>query len=67
MMTKSFGLPANLPIVRDYDGSIFVRQFEGGLLLSGFEKRAKPIFHESTPSAFECKTLESDLDHFCKF
>ncbi len=66
LITKPFGLSANLPIIRDYDGSIFVRQFRGGILLSGFEKRAKPIFHESTPPGFECKTLEPDLDHFCE-
>lgn len=43
--------------MRYYDG--------GGLLFGGFEKDAKPIFHESIPKEFEISTLQPDLDHFC--
>ena len=38
----------------------------GGLVFGGFEKDAKPIFHEACPRDFENKTLPPDLDHFCK-
>ena len=37
----------------------------GGLLFGGFEKEAKPIFHEASPPDFENATLKPDLDHFC--
>lgn len=37
----------------------------GGLLLGGFEKEAKPIFHENIPKDFENCSLKPDLDHFC--
>ena len=37
----------------------------GGLLFGGFEKEAKPIFHEASPTDFENKTLPPDMDHFC--
>ena len=39
----------------------------GGLLFGGFEKEAKPIFHEACPKDFENQTLQPDLDHFCKW
>ena len=38
----------------------------GGILFGGFEKEAKPIFHENVPKEFENSTLDPDLDHFCK-
>jgi len=63
---KPFGIPPSVPIIRDYDGSIYMRYNEGGgLLFGGFEKEAKPIFHESSPKEFENQTLTPDLDHFC--
>lgn len=66
MITKPFGQSSNLPIVYDYDGSIYIRENEGGLLFGGFEKVAKPIFHSQVPKTFESQTLQPDLDHFCK-
>jgi pyruvate dehydrogenase phosphatase regulatory subunit len=56
----------SIKVIRDYDGCIYMRYNEGGgLLFGGFEKEAKPIFHESSPKDFENKTLPPDLDHFC--
>ncbi len=52
-------------VVRDFDGCIYFRHYDGGLLFGGFEKEAKPIFHESSPKDFENTTLQPDLDHFC--
>jgi pyruvate dehydrogenase phosphatase regulatory subunit len=66
LITKPYDVPKNLPIVRDYDGSIYIRQYEGGILFGGFEKEAKPVFHESIPDNFEFQTMQPDLDHFCK-
>lgn len=34
--------------------------------MGGFEKEAKPIFHESTPKDYEAQGLKIDMDHFCK-
>ena len=56
-----------LPLVYDYDGAIFIREYNGGLLFGGFEKEAKPIFHNFVPNNFECQTLQPDLDHFCNY
>ena len=52
-------------VIRDYDGHIYMRHYEGGILFGGFEKEAKPIFHESSPKDFENSSLPPDLDHFC--
>jgi hypothetical protein len=43
-----------------------MKQYNGGILFGGFEKEAKPIFHESCPKELENTSLTPDLDHFCK-
>jgi pyruvate dehydrogenase phosphatase regulatory subunit len=67
LITKPFDVPKNLPVVRDYDGAIYIREYEGGILFGGYEKEAKPVFHEGVPETFEFQTLQTDLDQFCKF
>ncbi len=37
----------------------------GGLLFGGFDKEAKPIFHEASPKDFENTSFKPDFDHFC--
>lgn len=65
LITKPFNVPKAFPIVRDYDGSIYMRNYDGGLLFGGFEKEAKTVFHDCVPKNFEYQTLQPDLDHFC--
>jgi pyruvate dehydrogenase phosphatase regulatory subunit len=60
-----FEINLNAPIVHDFDGSIFIRQYNnGGLIFGGFEKEAKPVFHTGTPKDFEEAEYPLDLDHF---
>jgi hypothetical protein len=55
-----------LLVIHDYDGCTYFRHYDhGGLLFGGFEKEAKPIFHETCPKDFENTTMKYDLDHFC--
>lgn len=53
-----------MPVIRDYDGYIYVREWSGGLLGGCFEPEAKPCFHDSVPENFEFSLLQEDWDHF---
>ncbi|XP_041376900.1 pyruvate dehydrogenase phosphatase regulatory subunit, mitochondrial-like isoform X2 [Gigantopelta aegis] len=52
------------PVIRDLDGMIYVREWNGGLLAGGFEPVAKPVFHRGIPEKFEFQLLTEDWDHF---
>ncbi len=55
-------------VIHDYDGNIYMRpNAGGGLIFGGFDKEAKPIFHEGSPVDFENKTFKPDYDQFCKY
>ncbi|XP_060066182.1 pyruvate dehydrogenase phosphatase regulatory subunit, mitochondrial-like [Ylistrum balloti] len=53
-----------MPVIRDYDGSIYAREWSGGLLAGGFELEGKPTFSFGMPEKFEFQLLSSDWDHF---
>ncbi|XP_021346969.1 pyruvate dehydrogenase phosphatase regulatory subunit, mitochondrial-like isoform X2 [Mizuhopecten yessoensis] len=53
-----------MPVIRDYDGSIYAREWSGGLLAGGFELEGKPTFSFGVPDKFEFQLLASDWDHF---
>lgn len=55
-----------LTAIRDYDGSIYFREWNGGVLCGGFQMFAKPIFHTGIPSKFEFQLLPEDWDNFRK-
>ncbi len=46
------GVTADLPVLRDPDGHIYVREEVGGLLMGGFEPVAKPWGMEGIPADF---------------
>jgi len=50
-------------VVRDYDGGIYFREWNGGLCAGGFEPEAKPVFHTGIPERFEYQLLPEDWDH----
>ncbi|XP_033755629.1 pyruvate dehydrogenase phosphatase regulatory subunit, mitochondrial-like [Pecten maximus] len=58
------GLDPLMPVVRDFDGGIYAREWSGGLLAGGFEPRGKPVFHNGIPDKFEFQLLPEDWDHF---
>ena len=55
-----------LPSVRIVDHRVYLREWGGGLMLGGFEPKAKPIFTHSIPDTFEYQLLPKDWDQFCE-
>jgi 4-methylaminobutanoate oxidase (formaldehyde-forming) len=58
------GVTPDLPVLRDPDGYIYVREEVGGLLMGGFEPRAKPWGMGGIPEDFSFSLLPEDWDHF---
>ena len=61
------GVPPMLPVIRDHDGQIYVREWSGGLMTGGFEMKALPVFHEGIPKGFEYQLLPENCDHFREY
>ena len=60
------GATRDLPIVRDLDGSIYVRHYRGGLLVGAFEPDGRPRTTASIPPDFAFGEFEPDLEHFAR-
>jgi 4-methylaminobutanoate oxidase (formaldehyde-forming) len=58
------GVTPDLPVLRDTDGYIYVREEVGGLLMGGFEPVAKPWGMRGIPEDFSFSLLPEDWDHF---
>src|SRR5207249_2288399 len=58
------GVTRELPVLRDTDGGIYVREEVGGLLMGGFESVAKPWGMEGFPKDFAFSLLPEDWEHF---
>ena len=58
------GVTPDLPVLRDTDGGIYVREEVGGLLMGGFEPVAKPWGMAGIPPDFAFSLLPEDWDHF---
>src|SRR5881296_1766540 len=58
------GVTRELPVLRDTDGGIYVREEVGGLLMGGFEPVAKPWGMEGIPKDFAFSLLPEDWEHF---
>ena len=54
----------DLPVLRDPDGYIYVKEEVGGLLMGGFEPVAKPWAMDGIPENFEFGMLPDDWDQF---
>ena len=67
-MTKPIeGVTSMLPVIRDHDSQIYIREWSGGLMAGGFELNALPIFHEGIPKGFEYQLLPENWDHFSEY
>ena len=67
LVTKPIaGTSPLMPVIRDYDGYVYFREWNGGLLGGGFEPNPKPCFHHGPPDKFEFQLLQEDWDHFRK-
>lgn len=61
---KIDGVHPDLPVLRDPDGYIYVKEEVGGLLMGGFEPHAKPWAMDGIPENFEFGILPDDWDQF---
>lgn len=59
------GVHPDLPILRDPDGYTYFKEEVGGLVVGGFEPKAKPwVSPDAIPYPFEFALLDEDWDHF---
>jgi len=58
------GVHPMLPVMRDPDGFIYYKEEVGGLVMGGFEPKAKPWKVDPIPSTFQFQLLDEDWDQF---
>jgi len=58
------GVHPMMPVMRDPDGFIYFKEEVGGLLMGGFEPKAKPWRIDPIPSTFRFELLGEDWDQF---
>ena len=58
------GVHPMLPVLRDPDGYIYYKEEVGGLLMGGFEPKAKPWTVDPIPATFRFELLDEDWDQF---
>jgi 4-methylaminobutanoate oxidase (formaldehyde-forming) len=58
------GVARDLPCLRDPDGYIYFKEEVGGLVMGGFEPKAKPWNMDPVPDGFEFQLLPDDWDQF---
>ena len=58
------GVHPMLPVMRDPDGFIYYKEEVGGLVMGGFEPKAKPWSVDPVPSTFRFELLGEDWDQF---
>ena len=61
---KIDGVLPNLPVMRDPDGYIYYKEEVGGLVMGGFEPKAKPWKMDPIPSTFQFELLDEDWEQF---
>ncbi len=59
-------LPKDLPVLRDFDACIYLKEDAGKMLVGIFEPNAKPAFKETgiVPEDFSFGEFPDDFDHF---
>ncbi len=58
------GVHPMLPVMRDPDGFIYYKEEVGGLVMGGFEPKAKPWAMDPIPNTFQFQLLGEDWDQF---
>ena len=58
------GVHPMLPVMRDPDGFIYYKEEVGGLVMGGFEPKAKPWTVDPIPATFQFQLLDEDWDQF---
>lgn len=64
MITEGFGVPSDLPTLRDPDRLTYYKEEVGGLVMGGYEPNPIPWAKDGIPEPFDFQLLESDFDHF---
>jgi 4-methylaminobutanoate oxidase (formaldehyde-forming) len=64
LISEPFGVPANLPTLRDPDRLIYFKEEVGGLVMGGYEPNPIPWAVDGIPAGFHFSLLPSNFDHF---
>jgi len=64
LITESFGVPSNLPTLRDPDRLTYYKEEVGGLVMGGYEPNPIPWATGGIPEGFHYTLLDSNYDHF---
>jgi glycine cleavage system aminomethyltransferase T/glycine/D-amino acid oxidase-like deaminating enzyme len=64
MVTEGFGVPTDLPTLRDPDRLTYYKEEVGGLVMGGYEPNPIPWALDGIPKGFHYTLLDSNFDHF---
>ena len=64
MLTEAFGVPSDLPTLRDPDRLTYYKEEVGGLVMGGYESNGIPWARDGIPDPFDFQLLASNFDHF---
>ena len=64
MVTEPFGVPSDLPTLRDPDRLTYYKEEVGGLIMGGYEPNAISWAEQGVPESFDFQLLESNFTHF---
>lgn len=64
IVTEAFGVPKDLPTLRDPDRLTYYKEEVGGLIMGGYEPNGIPWAKDGIPDPFDFQLLESNFDHF---
>jgi len=64
LISEPFGVPSNLPTLRDPDRLIYFKEDVGGLVMGGYEPDPIAWAVDGIPEGFHFGLLESNWDHF---
>jgi len=65
LVTKAIpGVSPDMPVIRDPDGYLYYKEEVGGVVMGGFEPKAKPWNVDPIPDGFEFQLLPEDWDQF---
>ncbi len=64
MITEAFGVPSDLPTLRDPDRLTYYKEEVGGLVMGGYEPNGIPWAVNGVPEPFDFQLIDSNFDHF---
>ncbi len=64
IITESFGVPSNLPTLRDPDRLTYYKEEVGGIVMGGYEPNPIAWAKSGIPEGFHYTLLDSNFDHF---